>query len=241
MQYRETSNSTGIVDMIYWHTGADTTSYPLGIVASHVNTGLGEIIANILKVDKRWKWDDSNITKSLETTFSLVNGTGEYGILASTPAQNYQDFNRLFGVSVKDANGEWRVLEYIDREMTAKMGIDWEEFEDTNGTPAYYMPEGTQLFLKPAPNYDSASGAKLFVQRNPVYFVYSDTTKVPPFDSKYHYLLALYGERGWALKNDPGKVALIESLIKQGLKELRIDYASRLQISEPEYININWK
>ncbi len=241
MQYRETTNSTGIVDMIYWLTGADTVSYPLGIVVGHVNAGFGEIISNILKVDKRWRWDDSNITKSLETTFSLEDGTGEYGILASTPAQTYQDFNKIFGVSVKDENGDWRDLEYINREIVAKSGIAWDEFEDTDGTPTYYMPEGTQLFLKPAPNYDSTNGAKIYVQRNPVFFIYSDTTKVPPFDSRFHYLLALYGQMGWAMKNEPNRVPGIRGLILAGLKEIRTHYASRLEISEPEYVNINWK
>lgn len=241
MQYYESTNKTGIVDMVLWMTGSDTTQYPLGIMTSHINSGFGEIIANILKVDKRWKWDDSNITKSLETTFSLVNGTGEYGILASTPAETYQDFNKLFGVSVKDANGTWITLDYISKDDVAKMGVAWDEFYEDDGTPRYYTPEGTQLFLKPAPNYDSSAGAKLFVQRNPVYFLYTDTTKVPPFDSKYHYLLTLYGQMGWCLKNDPGKVATIRTLIDRGLRDLRAHYASRLVKNQPEYVNVNWK
>ena len=238
----ESTNKTGIIDRIYWETGADTTTYPLGIMVGHINSGLGEVIANIMSVDKKWKWDDANITQALETLFSLSNGVGEYGILAATPAQTYQDFNRLFGVAVKNSDGDWVELIYKSPEdVRRELGMAWAEFCEDDGTPQYYYPEGTQLFLKPAPNYDSSSGAKLYVQRNPVYFLITDTTKVPPFDSKYHDILCLYGKRGWAQKNSPNEVGLVQSLIDRQLKNIRNDYASRLQDSKPKYVFPRWR
>ncbi len=77
------------------------------------------------------------------------------------------------------------------------MGFAFDEYKDTAGTPDEYILEGTQLYLKSAPNYASEEGGKIYMQRNPSYFVSTDTTKVPGFVSNFHYLLSLYGQRGW--------------------------------------------
>ena len=240
--FYESTNKTGIVDDAYFQTNTNSTIYPLGNVAFHANIGYGDVIARILRADKRWKWDDPNISEEMETTFNLVKDQGEYGFLSNTPAETYQDFNKVFGVAIKDDNGDWRNLDYITREMVKDRGIAWDEFEDTSGTPSYYFLEGTQLFLKPAPDYASAGGGKIYLQRNPEFFARTDTTKVPGFDQKYHYLLSLYIQRGWYMGKNPNMLGNIQALIDRGLREVELDYSRRLA-DEPkrQYYHANWK
>jgi hypothetical protein len=242
-QFYDSSGKTGIVDDIYFSTNTSTASYPLANVAYHVNLGYAEVISRILRADDRWHWDDNNITKSLESTFSLVSGQGEYNVLKATPDETYQDFAKIFGLSVKDPNGEWIELEYVTKEDIQATGIAWDEYLSVNGTPEEFTLEGTQAFLKPAPNYASTDGGKIFLQRNPVFFTASDTTKKPGFDSKHHGILSLYGQRGWFLGpgNDANRANNIQSYIDRWLDRIEKDYRERLAVKQPVNTYVNWK
>jgi len=239
MQYYESTNATGIVDDIYYQTNTDTTTYPLGILTSHVNRGYAEIITAILSVDRRWRWDDRNHTKSMETTCDLVTDQGEYGFLSSTPAETYQDFSKVFGVAVKDQNADWRDLDYITKDLIKERGFNWDEYESVSGTPIEYALEGTQLFLKPAPSYDSTNWCKVFMQRNPVFFARTDTTKVPGFDQRFHILLSYYGQMGYQACKNRGE---LQALIDRGLINVRKVYSERMD-EQPRktYYYPNWK
>lgn len=228
MVYYDSSGKTGIVDDVLFKTNNNTTSYPLVDITRNINIGYGEIIAVILRNDKKWKFDDTNQTLTLEATFNLSTGVSEYGLLASIP-DAAQDWTNFWGIEIKDSNGNWLPLKPITRDDVKRMGYAWDEYKDTSATPDEYMIEGTQLYLKAAPNYDSSDGGKIYMQRNPSYFASTDTTKVPGFASNFHYLLSLYGQRGWWEKVDQGKVALVQQLIDRGLVALAKFYSQRNQ------------
>lgn len=167
------------------------------------NDAYDEIIAEILKNEGSWLWDDFNegnsklpvATQTLTTTpgsevsnYSLPTGASNSG-LGSSDASS---FLRLIKVQVKDAAGYYHNLLPID-ESALDQPLETAFYNP--GMPQYYDQVGTSIILYPAPlaaSVTATNGLKITFQRSKVHFtVTGNDTQMPGFPEIYHYLMAL--------------------------------------------------
>jgi len=198
-----------------------------------INEALNRVTSLIFRSDGRWQFDDQNNTDLPIGTTDLVTTVGseqqDYGIAVT--------HLKILGVEVKDVSGNWIQLQPIDQADLMDNSVT--DYLKTAGLPRYYDKIGNSIFLYPKPkatSVTSTAGLKLRFQRPPSYFVYTDTTKVPGFNSLYHSLVALIASRDYAIskglpvaKGLSERVAIIEN-------DMIEDYALR---NKDEHINIS--
>lgn len=173
------------------------------------NFAYDNVIAEILRNEGTWLWDDFNettsklpvATQNLTTTagsevssYALPTGASNSG----SGSSDASSFLRLIKVQVKDAGGYYQNLLPID-EGAFSQPLETVFFNP--GFPQYYDQVGTSLILYPAPKAASVTatnGLKVTFQRDKVDFVVADNTKQPGFPSIYHALIPVITCEIWA-------------------------------------------
>ncbi len=191
-----------------------------------LNEALNRVVSLIMQSDGRWQFDDSNNTDLPIGTTNLVTTLGS----------EQQDYSisivhlKILGVEVKNSDGNWVNMKPIDQLDLMNSDNSVTDFLKSAGMPAYYDKIGNSIFLYPKPlatSVTSTAGLKIRYQRPPGYFVYTDTTKTPGFNSLYHRLVALIASREYAISNAlPITEGLINSvaILEQALMD---DYSLR--------------
>ncbi len=191
-----------------------------------INEGLNRVTFLILQSDGRWQFDDSNNT-------DLPIGRTD---LVTTVGLEQQDYSlsvthlKILGVEVLNAAGSWVNLQPLDQLDLMNSGNSVSDFLKTAGMPMYYDKIGNSIFLYPKPlgtAVTSTGGIKVRFQRPPSYFVYTDTTKVPGFNSLYHELVALIASRNYAMSNNFKNAKGLAERVQLGEDALVADYALR--------------
>lgn len=204
MMYSDTSTKTGILQtcefLLDFNDGDITGNSTLKAQFTNIlnNDAYDDVVAEILKNEGTWQWDDFNEgnTKLPTSTQNLTADTSNYALpnAASNSGSGSSDassFLRLLGVYVKDTAGYYQKLNPIDESATDQ---PLETVFATSGFPKWYDQVGTSLILYPAPTTSQVTltnGLKTVFQRDKIDFLVSDTTKQPGFPSIYHYLLPL--------------------------------------------------
>ncbi len=137
-------------------------------------------------------------------------------------------FLKITRVEVKDAAGNWNLLKPIDQVDLYDQSLT--DFLKTPGLPLYYDKIATSIFLYPKPlatSVTSSGGLKVWFQRPPSYFLTSDTTKVPGFNSMYHRLVALIASRDYAMAKQLPLSKDLNLLVQQQEDSLGESYALR--------------
>lgn len=191
-----------------------------------LNEGLNRVTSLILKANGRWQWDDSNNT-------DLPIGTTDLVTTAGSEQQDYS-FNvshlKVLGVEVLNADGDWVNLIPIDQLDITNSENSVTDFLKTPGMPQYYDKLGASIFLYPKPLASAVTdsgGLKVRFQRPPSYFVYTDTTKVPGFNSLHHNLVALIASRDYALSKSLKVARGLAERVQIGEESLSEDYTLR--------------
>ena len=194
IQFRDDTNFKGLVQFFEKEIGADRgfitgTTSRLKDFAAQVNVAWDDYVYLALKSSGAWQFDDSAHTDYPIIKTNIVSGQSDYnfttdeqgnlildiyrvGILPSATATLYQR------VYPKDVQSEPEESELFT-ESTA------------GGTPYRYDKTANGIFLEPEPNYNATNGLKLYINREPSYFVHTDTTKkpgCPGIHHKYFYL-----------------------------------------------------
>lgn len=196
MQFSDSTNKTGIVEdtsfLLFGDSGDHSADYPLNDVARNANRWYDKVVSKILQVDTRWKFDDANQTDLPIADIDLVANQQDYGVATST-------FLKISRIDIKDANGIGINLLPFDRSMLR--GVAMAEFLKSAGTPKYYDILASSVFMYPKPSYSLTAGMRIFYQRNVLYFVGTDTTKVPGFATNFHRILSLGAAYEYAFVN----------------------------------------
>ena len=182
MVFNDTTTKLGICQEIDALCDSDTTSYPVADKTRRVNAALEEIVADLIALDRNWKFDDSNQTDLPIGLGDLVAGQQDYSFDTSLLS--------IERVEVLDSDGNWHKLSIIDEQ---KITEALAEYKETDGLPEQYAVRANSIFLYPAPaaaNVTVSSGLKVYFQRTAHLFVATDTTAVPGFASPYHIILA---------------------------------------------------
>lgn len=185
------------------------------------NDAYDDVIAEILRNEGIWTWDDFNygnaalpvasqnlsVTAGSEVSnYALPNASS----VGSGGSSNAASFLRLTKVQVKDAAGYYQNLLPID-ESASQQPLETLFFNP--GFPQWYRQMGGSLILYPAPlasQVTATNGLKVTFQRDKADFVVADTTKQPGFPSVYHYLLPLIASETWAGIKGLSRQAFIE-------------------------------
>ncbi len=189
-----------------------------------INEALNRVASLILSADGRWQWDDTNNTDFPIGTTDLVTTLG-------SEQQDYSfgvTFLKITRVELKDSTGNWHLLNPIDQVDIFDTSLT--DFLKAPGLPLYYDKIGNSVFLYPKPlgtAVTSTAGLKVWFQRPPSYFITSDTTKVPGFNSMYHRLVASIASRDYAVFRQLGSAPALSALVAQQEESLGESYTLR--------------
>lgn len=169
--------------------------------AARVNTTYDDFVARAIKASGVWQWDDSNHTDYPFMTTDLVTGQRDYSFTTDGSGNLVL---QIYKVMVKGADGVYREIYPVDQETpnSSKTNVDtFINGQDETGTPTRYDLTANGIFLDLIPSYDSTAGLKVFVNREPSYFVYTDTTKKPGVPGIFHRYFALKPALDYARRN----------------------------------------
>ncbi len=207
----------------------------LATFTRYINEALNRVVSLIMLADGRWQWDDNNNTDFPIATTDLVTTLG-------SEQQDYAfaiTFLKITRVECLDAAGNWRLLKPIDQADIYDQSLP--DFLKTPGLPTYYDKIANSIFLYPKPlatSVTSTAGLKVWFQRPPSYFVTSDTTKVPGFNSMYHRLVALIASRDYAVAKQLPVGKDLSALVVQQEESLSESYTLR---NKDEHIKLSAK
>lgn len=207
----------------------------LATFTRYINEALNRVVNLIMTADGRWKFDDTNNTDFPIATTDLVTTLG-------SEQQDYAfdiTMLRILRIEVLDNTGAWHKLNPIDENDIYDQSLT--DFLKTPGLPTYYDKQGASIFLYPKPlatSVTSTAGLKVWFQRPPSYFVTSDTTKVPGFNSMYHRLVALIASRDYAMFKGLSNTKALSDKVSQDEDSLVENYALR---NKDEHIKLSAK
>lgn len=156
-----------------------------------LNEGLKQATGIILGADTTWQFDDTNFTDYPIATTNLVSGQRDY-TLAVTHL-------KILKVQILTAatSGIWQEIFPFD--MQAQNALPYLENNTGNvGIPWRYDVHSTGLWLDPVPMYSATAGIRIYFQRPPSLFVYTDTEKQPGFPSIFHKYVSIYASLQYA-------------------------------------------
>jgi hypothetical protein len=195
MKYSDSTNKTGLVELIRRLTNTDANSYPIADLTADFNSIYDEYVSLALSADDTWQWDDAAQTKLPIATTNIVSGQRDYQFDA--------EILKVLKVLVADSNGDFREIEQIDPQEKNVYSQDMTT-QSVLGTPVKYDLLGDSIRLYPRPDYNYAKGLKVYYQRKQTEMLASDTTKVPGIPSLFHSGLAFGTAHLFALvKNQP--------------------------------------
>lgn len=237
MQFSDTTTNSGLIQDCEFCLFGDngfgqitSNSNRLYAFTNLLNRALDTVTNLIMECDGRWQFDDSNYTDLPIGQTNMVDGQQNYGLSVT--------HLKLLRVEVMDQTGIWNRLDPMDFNDIDNQGIT--EYLNGPGTPKYYDVQDGSLFLYPKPQtgyVTMTAGLKVYFQRAPSYFAYTDTTKVPGFSSTFHRLVSRWASYDYALfRQLPITKALRDEItVLEG--QLQDYYASR-QPDEPLQIRI---
>jgi len=202
---------------------ADTTSYTAADLLRRINHAYETVIAWILTADGTWQFDDTNFTDLPIGTGTLVEGQESYSF-----ASEYLDIEQ---VKVKDAAGNWYVLDPLDIPDFRSIAI--EEYFPTSGRPEYYDKQGDTIRLYPAPTSTQVTlsgGIKVHFKRTADLFTtaqVSTGTKEPGFASPFHYILSYMAAIPFCLSYKKDRVPLFEKKVQEMKADIIRFYGQR--------------
>lgn len=216
----ETNGLDLSTDIDFWCDTNDT-SFPQAKKILNANFALDDVVAQIMRADGRWKWDDTNNSDLPVGTTSLVASQQDYSI-ATTHL-------KILKVRAKDGAGNWYTLDPVDRANLTDADLD----TTVTGVPVKYTKQGNSFYLYPIPNYSSSGGLSVEFQRGASYFAVGDTTKEPGFASMFHRLISLKVSEKYCMKNNLARLPAIQNEILK-LEALLGDFYARRNDDEPK-------
>lgn len=175
---------TEIKNLIDDTVETNSTTFPDARKVRFINKAQDELVNLILEHDSLAQYDDWNYNDLSEGYIDLVSGVNDYDI---TQDENLAETLYTVKVLAKNAQGQYQELEKVgpnDDDVESSLA------ETATGSPTHYRVTGKRVIVSPTPNYASANGLKLLVQRKPQAVTTSDTTKELGIPSTFHQLVA---------------------------------------------------
>ena len=204
-------------------TKTDTTSYTAAQLLIAVNRSYERIVGKIIEETSgaRLQFGDFNYTAFPTFTLNLVNGTQQYALtdLSTDPLT-------IMGVEVLDNNGEQRLLTRTSLAEIHAKGIEFDNYQSTDGLPNEYEIRDNFIVLYPAPataNVTLTNGLIVYYLRTAQVFTSAEVTtgtKEPGFPSPYHDIIAYEAAYLYGIANGLPNTALFKVEMDRKEKEL---------------------
>lgn len=236
--FSDTSTYKGIIQIYEKEIGASQGFISSDItrlkeVTADINLAFDDFLPLAFNSNGLWQFDDSNNTDYPIITTSLVANQRDYAFTTDGSSNLILD---VYRVSAKDSSGVFQDLTVVD----AQTDRDVQSFYDgrnTTGTPNRYDKTSNAIFLDPIPSYNSSGGLKLYINREPSYFVSTDTTKKPGVPGNLHMWFVLKPAFNYARRNNlaianslAAEVAKMEEIIKIQFSMRTRDEKSRMKV-----------
>lgn len=192
------------------------TSFPLEEKVLYINPGLQELVGELVVIDGKFEYDDTNYTDLPIGTGTLVDGQTQYTFSA--------EYLRVLGIHILNDDGtRYRKIKPLD--ISEMNGLSPDEFfgvdssgNPLKGIPTHYDLLGDSIFLYPAPDttqVTAAAGLKIYFQRDADLFTTSDTTQEPGLPSSYHSILAYMAAIPYCMKYHKDRVVLYQNKVAE--------------------------
>lgn len=225
MVFSETTNRTGIVELLEDLTGtqsASTPSYTLATKTRDINNAYANYFLIGFQTEGRWQLDDTNQTDYPIVTTALTSNQQDYSFTVDEQGNQILD---IYRVEILDSNGNAVELCPIDQFDVKGQALT--EFFSDAAQPIYYDKTANGIILYPKPNYTNAAGLKIYYNRTPAYFTTSDTTKKPGIPDMFHEYLAIRPAYQYCLRKGLQQTANLKQDMLLIEEAIRSYYSSR--------------
>lgn len=206
-------------------------------VTADINLALDDFVEMAIKSSGTWQFDDSNYSDYPIISTDLISGQRDYSFTADEDGNLVLE---IFKVLVADPSGVYNEITPIDVQSQSDTSGFYDGRNQT-GIPTEYDKTANAIFLNSIPNYnmrlveEGKSGLKAYVNREAMYFTYTDTSRKPGVPGIFHKYFALRpamdkARRG-TLSTYPGlsiEVAKMEANIKEYFSRRTQDERARL-------------
>lgn len=192
LQLYAPATKSGIIDLIYSNTGADTNKYSLMEVVRDVNLAIDKFLAIAIPASGKWQIDDSNQSDYPILTTNLVSGQRDYSFTVDGAGNLILD---IYRVMVANSDGIFYDLKPVDQQTKGFGPGGMVDGQNRQGNPTMYDKTANGIFLDLIPDYNYSGGLKIFVNREATHFTIptvniADITK-PGFAGLFHEYFAL--------------------------------------------------
>lgn len=192
IQFNDTTTYKGLVQKFEKEVGFNRGDVSgntdrLKEFTADVNVAFDDFLAIAIQASGIWQYDDSNHTDYPIMTTNLVSGQRDYSFTTDGNSNLILD---IYKVAILPSTTEtlYQSIEPIDELRT---DTDILTGNTDGSTPFAYGKLANGIFLEPRPDYSISAGLKVFINREPSYFTYTDTDKKPGGPGilhKYFYL-----------------------------------------------------
>jgi hypothetical protein len=222
MQFSDSANKSGIVELIDANTGSNSTSYTIEDKTRDINLALDRVFSLIFSVGGTWQFDDSNHTDYPIITTNLVSGQRDYSFVTDGSGNFVLD---IYKVLVDDGTGVFKELFPVDQQTKAPH--NYLDGENLDGIPDTYDKTANGIFLDAIPDYNATGGLKILINRTGSYFVKTDTTKKPGFAALFHEYLALRPSYQYAYRKSLANANVLKAEMNEMEQALITHYDGR--------------
>lgn len=228
-------------------TGTDTNSYTAANLLIAMNASYERITGKIIAetAGGNWKYGDMNYTAFPTFSVTMTNGTQSYDMRdwltaedsGSTSANQFPLV--ILGAEVLDNNAIPHLLHRTSLQEIHGRGIEFDNYQSTNGLPNEYELRDNLIVLYPAPATASVtltSGLILYYLRTADLFTSTEVTtgtKEPGFPAPWHDILAYEAAYTFAASKGLANANRLKSIVDQKEKELMRFIGRRNQDERP--------
>lgn len=224
MQYSDTSNEQGLVQLARSYVKADSDTFSDNLVRQYLNVAMDEYASMALKASHTWQFDDTEYDDFPEATANLVLNQKDY--------EFDESFLNVRRVEIQDTTGGvWRVLPSVD-EYDYK-GVSITEREQTNGKPRRYYLKGQSIILDPKPDASVTGGLKVYYERNVKKFTGTAGQK-PGIPSLHHPWLAKHAAYNFAVRENLQNRNELLAMVDRQREEIEDDLSRRDKTRRPQ-------
>jgi len=235
MEFSNTTSKDGLIQTIEFFAGLSDgdisgDSTKLKRITGRINRAFDKVLPYVLSYTDHIRWDDANHSDKPVGTINLVSGQNTYVV---SQDDNNLDILNLVGVRIlRGASAtQYESIERITLDdWRAQLAISPNSAD--SGIPTGFVENENVLNLYPNPNYSATNGIKLFFEREPSYFVSSDTTKEPGIPKPFHELLALIAALDWVRVYNNTNTTLINGL-REDIQKMKEDLSDMIEKRNP--------